>query len=439
MKFRYILPIAALALMATACSDDEPAGNPVIGYESPATKACFGDNIPFTVHVSDADVALSTLKAQLFFGEEMVQEQVIRTKENNTDYSGEIYVPYYANIPDGTATLRFVLQNINKTVTVEEYPVAITHPDYPYLTLVADGNEYRMEPQGNGLYSVTASFPQKIKATIVAPKTGENGNELVFGYESNAVVVGAEGQIPFSNASAGRYTVSFDTRTFEAAPFVVLKVNDTEMTGIDDNTARVDLSLMQGQAITFDGIAGISEYWLDPDWFATDADGKVTFAAASGSYRIIADQKLKYFRVQALASGAPASLGADATGSIWVIGENFGKPSLANTTGWVTENSVCMAPIGNKKFRMTLVGGQQISTGSINFKFFGGALSWDNEFDHTTLTSTSSVVLIGDGNGHDKGNLYLAEGSSLKEGVTYVFTIDLSAGNNAGVLSVEEK
>lgn len=114
MKFRYILPIAALALMTTACSDDEPAGNPVIGYESPATKACFGDNIPFTVHVSDADVALSTLKAQLFFGEEMVQEQVIRTKENNTDYSGEIYVPYYANIPDGTATLRFVLQNINK-------------------------------------------------------------------------------------------------------------------------------------------------------------------------------------------------------------------------------------------------------------------------------------------------------------------------------------
>ena len=211
------------------------------------------------------------------------------------------------------------------------------------------------------------------------------------------------------------------------------------MTGIDDNTARVDLSLMQGQAITFDGIAGISEYWLDPDWFATDADGNVTFAAASGSYRIIADQKLKYFRVQALASGAPASLGADATGSIWVIGENFGKPSLANTTGWVTENAVCMAPIGNKKFRLTLVGGQQISTGSINFKFFGGALSWDNEFDHTTLTSTSSVVLIGDGNGHDKGNLYLAEGSSLKEGVTYVFTIDLSAGNNAGVLSVEEK
>ena len=66
-------------------------------------------------------------------------------------------------------------------------------------------------------------------------------------------------------------------------------------------------------------------------------------------------------------------------------------------------------------------------------------MSWDNEFDHTTLTSTSSVVLIGDGNGHDKGNLYLAEGTSLKEGVTYVFTIDLSAGNNAGVLSVEEK
>ncbi len=108
MKLRYILPLALVmpALLWSCKDDEEPFGNPVIDYRDATETAHFGDSLAFTVNASDAEVALSTLKAQLYYGDEMVEETVIRTKESGKDYSGKIYLPYFANVPDGTATLK---------------------------------------------------------------------------------------------------------------------------------------------------------------------------------------------------------------------------------------------------------------------------------------------------------------------------------------------
>ena len=46
---------------------------------------------------------------------------------------------------------------------------------------------------------------------------------------------------------------------------------------------------------------------------------------------------------------------------------------------------------------------------------------------------------IGDGNGHDNGNVYLKDGVELKDGDTYVLTVDLTAGVDKAVLKVEKK
>ena len=51
-----------------------------------------------------------------FYGDEKVSETVIRTKTKG-DYKGKIFVPFYANVPNATATLKLVLQNINFTIT----------------------------------------------------------------------------------------------------------------------------------------------------------------------------------------------------------------------------------------------------------------------------------------------------------------------------------
>lgn len=442
MKLKYFLPLAvALPAMLASCSDDdEVLGNPVFNYTDASETAHFGDSLEFTINASDAEVPLSTLKAQLFFGDEMVEQTVIRTKVSGADYTGKIYIPYFANVPDGTATLKVVLQNINFTVSEKEYPVRITHPDFPYLTLrTEEGQEYRMEKTGADLYSVSERFPQKFKGYIIAPKVGENGNELTFGYENSAVVIGAEGAIPFSSAKGGRFAVELNTRTFEAAPFTVLKLNGMELTSIDDNTASTDLTLSTGDVITPEGFSNFGQWWIDPDYFTRNDDGSLSFTAKSGQYRIIADQKMQYFRVQVLQGGSPASFQADGTGAIWAIGEGFGKPSLANAPGWTTEAAVCLAPVADKVYQLTLVGGKTIKTSGINFKFFGEALGWGNEFDDAKLTTSSPLIQIGAGtdvNGHDKGNLFIPDGVTLKDNEIYVLTIDCNA--TPAVLTVTE-
>lgn len=442
MKTRYIIPaMMLLPAVLWSCSDDEPlTGAPQIDYRDATGTAHFGDSLPFTVNAADAEVPLSTLKAQLFYGDEMVEETVIRTKESGCDYTGKIYLPYFANVPDGTATLRLVLQNINFTVTEQEYPVKITHPDYPYLTLrTEEGEEFRMEKTDADTYSVAGRFPQKLKAHVIAPKVGENGNEITFGYENTRVTVGGENPIPFASPRGGRFVIAFNTRSFEATPFSTLKLNGYELESVSETLAQADFTLARDQQIVPEGFANLNEWWIDPDWFDRNDDGSLTFKAMGGDYRIIADQKLQYFRVEKLSNGSPATLQSDGTGAVWAIGATFGKPGVSvNETGWVTEKAVCLAPVADKVYQMTLIGGKTVNTQSINFKFYGG-MSWDYEFLHTRITSTSDMVLVGDGNGHDDGNLYLADGVTLKENVIYVLTVDCTAGMDKAVLSVTEE
>ena len=120
MKHKILL-MAALAGMlatATACDDDKfIAGNPQVDVVAQNADAFYGDSLPFTIKASDVEVPLSTLKAQLYYGEEKVSETVIRTKTSGADYTGKIYVPFLKGTHDGKATLKEVLQNTSLTIT----------------------------------------------------------------------------------------------------------------------------------------------------------------------------------------------------------------------------------------------------------------------------------------------------------------------------------
>ncbi len=97
---------------------------------------------PFTIKASDVDVPLSTLKAKLFYGEELVSETVIRTKTSGSDYTGKVFVPYYPNVIDGRATLKFVLQNIHFTTTEMGGEVVLSPTGLPFgVTLVDEMGE----------------------------------------------------------------------------------------------------------------------------------------------------------------------------------------------------------------------------------------------------------------------------------------------------------
>ena len=132
-----------------------------------------------------------------------------------------------------------------------------------------------------------------------------------------------------------------------------------------------------------------------------------------------------------------STLQPDGTGAIWIIGDQVGKPSYTtNHVGWEPPKALCMAPIGDKKYRITLVAGESINDEEINFKFFHQK-DWGGEYGSQSLTTESDVVFVGNGtNGRDNGNLGLVENTSLEVGATYVFTVDLSAGNDNAVLTV---
>jgi len=449
-----ILLVAAGLFSCNSNDDTKDLGNPTMELQAQLPQAFFGDSLPFTAKVSD-NVPLSTLKANLYFGEEIVSSTTIRTKENG-EYSGKIYIPFYANIPNGTATLEFTLTNINLGKAVKEIDLPVSRPIFPYLILVTDnGTEYPMTKavttdNADFTYSATASFPTSdLFAYIKTPAFGDNGNELTFGWNGSGIEQGLTDNIPFVNSVGGVYSVTFNTKTYEAAPFLIVKINDIQLTRNGSNFSG-DFNVTQGQTLSVSGIGDIQNWWIDPDWFSVSGDkSQLTFKPISGKYRITADFSNKWFRVEVMNGSNLATLQTNGTGAIWIIGDNIGKPSLANTVGWNTDKALCMVPEGNGKYHITVIAGASTDAGasinaaSINFKFFHQK-GWGGEFNNTTLTTTSNLVFVGDGAAldyqgqkRDPGNLGLLQ--ALTAGTTYVFTVDVSAGITSAVLTVTQK
>ncbi|KKO90120.1 hypothetical protein AAW12_16430 [Sphingobacterium sp. Ag1] len=444
---RYLINIllgtAAIAAVSS-CKKDEKytyqIGDPKIELKSPISAANFGDSLEFQVHVSDSEVALSTVKAQLYFTDDKVTETVIRTKQNG-DYAGKIYVPFLKDIPDGKATLKFVLQNISQKITEQSFDINLSRPDFPYLTLVTASKSYRMEKVGPNQYAAKENFPFSVKGYIQAPKVGAQGNLMNFGWVNNVINLGSTAEIPFSNSTSGIYSIAFNTSTYQASPFIIAyAINGTVFSRLDDEHFKAELNMVKGEKVILDGIEDLKNWWIDPDYFTQAPDGSIAFNGMNGKYRVTADFTLKYFVVEAMTGNDLAKLQDDGSGAVWIIGEGIGKPKVSsNQVGWNTDKALCLVPLGNKKYQVTVKAGESIISDNINFKFFHQK-GWGGEFGGTDLTTTSDIVFVGDGkNGRDSGNLGIKTGNVLETGKTYVFTLDLTAGNKKAVLTIATK
>lgn len=444
-KSIYIILALAGILTMNSCSDDEfLSGNPDMEFITGKMSALYGDSLPFTIKASDVDIPLSTLKAKLFYGEEQVSETVIRTKTSGEDYTGKVFIPYYPNVIDGRATLKFVLQNIHFTTTEMEREVVLSRPDFPYVTLVDEmGEEYLMKKQSLYNYSVTGSFPQDLKAYIKTPKVGENGNELTFGWDNDNLL--SEGKnvnpITFSGTAAEPYEVTFNALTYEVTPLVNVLFDGEKMTAQDANTYLIQKSFTQGQSIVVSGI-DMSGWWMNPDYFTKESNGTLTFLPMDGKYRVVANMKQKYFGVTRMDGDNDASLSDSGHGAIWLMGWGVGSPSLDFQFGWNDGNNYCVPEISSKKYQFTGVAGpehnsvygQRFRTDYVSAKFFFQN-GYGGEFGQLTLADdgTKSLIQLS-----DSKNIELASGTSLEEGATYVLTVDLTAGNDKGVLSFKK-
>ncbi|MDR1983496.1 MAG: DUF5125 domain-containing protein [Prevotellaceae bacterium] len=438
---KYIYLLMTLIIL-NSCSKDEVQilGNPSLELRSELNAAMLGDSLVFTATVSD-DVPLSTLKAKFYLGEELVSETVIRTK-NNGDYTGKIYIPYFPNIPNKTATLELVLQNTSMTSITKTYEIEVNRPDYPYLILVTRNGMYPMVKTGTYQYAATELFPSTdLPAYIKTPIISEWGNEISFGWDNGGITQGSTTEIPFVSSVSGVFSVTFNTLTYEASPFFEIFVNNQKMDMVDKTNFKIDLELTTGQEIIIDGIDDIANWWIDVDFLTKVLNNTFALVPVDGKYRITANTEHKYFRIEAMQGNDLATLQPDGSGAIWVIGNGIGKPSyVTNHVGWTTENALCMSPIGNNQYQITFKAGETVDASSIDFKFFHQA-GWGGEYSNATLSTSSAIVFVGDGstqdyNGdnRDPGNLGLLQ--ALEANAVYVFVIDVSAGIDNAILTV---
>ena len=426
MKKILYMTLAAVAVMA--CQQKEPEflttdKGPQQTINCDAA-ALMGSDFNFSVDLQDP-IALSTLKVQLKFDDTVVADTTIRTKTNGS-YSGRLLVPFYKDIPDGVATAVFTSQNIQFGITSEEKEVRVSRPDFEYLTLKpVTGGEFRMEKTGEFTYAVTGDFDASVDAFIETAPYDAAGRKLAFGYGATGVELNGTTPIPFSNGVAGNYEISFNTQTWEAAPFVTLTVNGVEAVMIDKQNYAAVVSLHKGDAITIEGYEpGFADFTLDPDWFTED----FKFNAVDGLYKVTIQMGSKFFLVEKMVS-ADTYATLDNGNAVWLIGENYGKPAMFSAS-WNTNYGLCLAEVEPGIHQITFVAGDQIKTGSLNVKLFHQK-GWGGEFGGGSYAAVESDLVYA---GESDGNIHLLEGVSLDLGGIYRLTLDLTGGVSAAVL-----
>lgn len=445
----YIMALLALLLMAS-CGDDDysaptPAGNPVMSCTAPAAAVWMGDEVEVKVNCKDeGGVALSTLKANLLFSGQSVDETTIRTKEAG-EYTVKLKVPYAQNVPDGKVDIQLTLQNVSTKSNTETLSFDIKRPHFNNLQFVsADGVKYDMTEKSDFVYQAVLPSSKKTFKGYFATKDGK----FVFGSSTGKdISLGETGNFNFTSENMSDVVVTFDAKNYTAGPTDVLPVTVLDFADSDAGKTWVG-DIKQGATcnLTINGNNLPDDWYYDSDWFQKEEDGSYTFKAITGRYTILADFTHKSFRIWTMNGSEPMSLNGDGTGALWIIGnEGVNKPTwdAVNHSWWTgVDSDVCLTPIKAKVYQVTLTVGKQLRATGVDFKFFGQA-NWGIEFkgkDNSHLISTESEIFgIGDGNGHDNGNVYLKDGVELKDGETYVLTVDLTAGVDKAVLKVEKK
>ncbi len=438
---KYILISLTFGAIFTACKEDDvkEPGNPVMEYHGLPSTVYFGDELPFTVTASDAQVPLSTVKAELYIEDELVDSKSVRTKVSGDTYSGTVSVPYMPYAVGTKGKLRLVLQNINFTTTETEVEFDVEYPDWPYLTLHAeDGTDYRLDRMAKNQYSSTGEFPADLRGILIAPAYGENGKEIKFGYKGDAIQAGGSSNINFRSLLSGAYTVSFNTLTYEFDPKGELKFDDQDFTMVSGSEYESEFYFTEGQTINTVGFPDFSDWWVDPDYFIPIEDGNLRFSAGDGNYRVRADLENKYFTVRPLDEyGEDAALQPDGSGTIWIMGTGIGKPDTSYQPSWTPAKMIPFAPLGNRKFRLTVVAGKQLNSSKFTLRFFDQP-GWGATFKPERLTLATDLLKM-NVPGKESHNIYLNDGVTLEEDATYEIIIDLTAGNDAGVLTMTKK
>ncbi len=422
--------VLALGLGFTSCQEEVRQleytdQGPEMTVDAFTADVYMGGNIKFDVTLSDEKFDLSTLKAELLFEDAVVSEFNLRTKEYGKYEGNLIHCPLLANIPNGEAKLALAAQNVGMGITRDTLYITVKRPDFDELTLVSEGQEYKMKKTAGYQYALTGDFPADLPAVIKTPAVNEDGDVITIGWDGTALAAGVEETIPFSmGTKGGNYEVTVDLMNLTAAPFNKLAFELSE----SKNVVIVDL--IQGAALVPSGISDLYAWNLDFDFFSINDDQTVTFKALNGRYRLAANFEDKFIRVDVwnpeTDNYAKMNLDNPSASAIYAIGP-LGKPDLAHGFGWnTTDGAWCLAQHEPNVYQISLMVGSGCDAG-LDWKIFNER-GWGSAFEYASLPDE---VAISDGN-------LKPTDKPLKTGQGYTFKFDLTKGDKAVVLTLEE-
>ena len=422
-----LFAVAALSLLALGCVKETPSFDyadkgPVISGLDCSQSAYMGEVWHYSINVTDASYKLSTMTVQILFDETVVAEDVVRTKEQG-NYKGTIQIPLLAKIPDGDATVKFTAQNVGLAKTTFEQTISVKRPDFATITLINDGKEYTMTKESGYKYSVTAAFPQSLKALVKTPAVNAAGDVITIGWSGSALSATSTNDIPIYNGSAGIYTATIDLYELSAGPF------GTTSVAFSEANPDVTMQLCQNTKMLISGLEGWNH---DVDWF--DVDGTtIVFKGMSGNYKLAADYSNKFLRVDPVDDEGNyyGSYNADeGLKAIYCIGAGMGKKGIQYSWN-TTAGAWPMVQTEEGIYKITFKAGRDIAEGS-NFKFFFQR-GWGGEFkkaNYASIELGSWFAIPG-----DDGNLNC---NKVSLGKGYEITIDVTAGTDAAKISAAE-
>ena len=220
------------------------------------------------------------------------------------------------------------------------------------------------------------------------------------------------------------------------------RINDEHFVAIEgSDDMRVELTFTQNTLISIEGFPNLEQWFINPDF----VDNTGRFIALTGKYRITAVAASKYFRIEVMDGDNLASLNADGTGAIWVLGPGIGNPLVKDgLVDWNADRSICLAPIGNKKYQLTGAVGERFRIDGTNWdlKFMVAKSSWTS-IKHHLHTGDSQAKFSADltanpyihiNSGDDLKLKYLG---AIAPGTTVRLILDASQGVGNIKLSIE--
>lgn len=419
----YLFLMFVPLLCLFSCENDDKGKAPTIKSVEVDPSTLYGDSIPFKVTVEKGSEALSSVSAKAYFGNDLVSETLIPTNDPGT-FSGRLFIPYRPNMPEGNkVSLRFVVKDREFEYSDHKTEIPIAYPKFTSMNFETESGNFPMTKISENEYSVKAIFPLKLRGFFEG-KT-EHGKAIRFGLRNGAVAVNGNEPIKFQGAEPDECEVKFNFYTFEASPME--KYMSISFENSEEGKVK-EINISQNQDLLIEGIDDYESWWINLAFFNKNADGTLTFKAIDGLYRITADYALKYLKIEPLnAQGELASFDPiTGEGCIWINGNaGIGIPSYgSNNPNWNATKSFPMAPVGNKKYQVYLVGGVNLNVSNVNFKFFdaGGVFNeyFNNSSEERIVSQTSYFSIPAtDGN--------IRAGSGLKSGETYILTIDASS------------